>query len=353
MAAVANVFPFKATEYYISLIDWDDPNDPIRRIIVPHRAELTEDGHLDPSNEAANCVAPGVQHKYPHTALVLTTSNCAGFCRYCFRKRFFISGKHDGVQEEIAHDIDAALSYIANHSEITNVLLTGGDPLTLPTARIAYILSELRDIAHVGMIRIGTRVPVFNPHRILGDPELINVMKQVSTNQRRVYIVTHFDHPRELTDLSISAVAEFINHGIPVLNQHPILAGINDDPDTLIELYRELTAAGVATYYLFLVRPTIGNHVFEVPIVRAYQVLEEAKRRLSGIDKRLRLVMSHASGKIHVVGVDTEYIYLKYHRARDPEDEGRILICYRNDDAYWLDDLQPVHSSEHPGHWKH
>jgi KamA family protein len=342
LAKVEQVFPFKATEYYLSLIDWEDPNDPIRRIVIPEHNELELGGDLDPSDEKANSAAPGVQHKYPHTALLLASNNCAGLCRYCFRKRLFLKSGTGRQQAEVANDPQPALEYIAKHREITNVLLTGGDPLTLPNDKLRYLLEELREISHVGVIRIGTRTPVFNPQRITEDEELIRILKRVNTSERRVNIVTHFDHPRELTEESLSAVALLINNGLPVLNQHPILAGVNDDPDVLTRLYRELTSAGVANYYLFLVRPTAGNESFQVPITRAYEIYQQALSRLCGIGKRIRLVMSHATGKIQILRVDDDYIYTQYHRARNRDDEARMVIYRRDDNACWLDELQEV-----------
>jgi len=351
IAEIAKIFPFQATEYYLSLIDWDDPDDPIRRIVIPDPQELDAadtDRSFDPCNEAANFVAPGVQHKYPHTVLIVLTDVCGGLCRYCFRKRFFWDKAHDAHQgfdvamPEVAHDVEPALDYVRSHREITNVLLTGGDPLSMPTAKLAYVLSELRDMDHIGVIRIGSRMPVFNPQRILDDPGLLRAINSVNTNQRRVYIVTHFDHPREITEEAVACVAELINNGVIMLNQHPILAGVNDDVDVLVELYRDLTRIGVASYYVFITRPTIGNHIFQVPITRAYFLVDEAKKRLSGIDKRLRLVMSHASGKVSVVAVDDELIYLKYHRARNPDHDGQLVVYHRDDEACWLDDLVPA-----------
>lgn len=282
---------------------------------------------------------------------MLVADTCAGLCRYCFRKRLFWEDKQDIADgfnpgmDEVARDPQPALDYIANHPEITNVLLTGGDPLTLSTSRLAAILEELREIPHIKAIRIGSRTPVFNPYRVLNDPDLVKVIKRVSTNQRRVYLVVHFDHPRELTDVSTAAVAEFINNGIVVLNQHPILAGVNDDAEVLRELNHELASIGVAPYYLFLVRPTYGNEAFQVPITRAYDLMIQAGSGLSGIEKRQQLVMSHASGKIQVVGVDHQHIYLRYQRARNPEDCGKFMVFERNDEAYWLEDLTLVRTS--------
>ena len=353
LAEVASVFAFQAPEYYLSLIDWDDPADPIRRIIIPDPAELRHGGEFDPCDEAANFVAPGLQHKYSDTVLLLATDTCAGLCRYCFRKRLFVDDAdvlEHGADEtvpsnEVARNPGPALEYIRSHPGISNVLLTGGDVLTLGTTRLAALLEELREIPHIKVIRLGSRMPVFNPYRILNDPELVKTIRRVSTNQRRVYLVTHFDHPREITDLSSAAVAQFINHGIPVVNQNPILSGVNDDPGVLRELFSELNSIGVAPYYLFLVRPTFGNRDFQVPIARTFELLTEAEYGLSGLEKRVRLVMSHASGKIEVVGMDREYIYMRYQRARNYEDHGRFMVFERDDDACWLEDLDLVSSS--------
>jgi KamA family protein len=339
MAKVAEKFRFMASEYYLSLIDWEDPDDPIRRIIMPDAAEMVglADGDLDPCDEAANITAPGVQHKYLHTALLICNDECAGLCRYCFRKRIFTHGAH-----EVRRDIEPGLRYISEHPEINNVLLTGGDALWMPTDRLQYILEELRGISHVDIIRLGTKVPAYNPERILNDPDLIRVIKRVSTAQRRVYMMVHFDHPNELTDIATAAVAELVNNGLIVLNQHPILRGVNDDPAVLAELYHTLASLGVCPYYLFIVRPTAGNDHFQVPIVETFFILSEARKDLSGLDKRLRLVMSHSTGKIEIMGVDNDYIYMRYHRARFIEDEEKFMVFERNDNALWLEDLVPV-----------
>jgi lysine 2,3-aminomutase len=327
---------FRANDYYLGLIDWDDPRDPIRRLIVPLAEELDGWGRLDPSAEALVTVARGVQHKYPHTVLLLCNESCGGHCRYCFRKRIFMEGSAD-----ISLDVSEGLAYIARHPEVTNVLLTGGDPLRLSTPRLVSIMEALAAIPHVGIIRIGTKMPAFNPWRILGDPDLLEAIRANSGLRRRIYVITHFDHPRELTRPATEAVAALLDAGAICANQCPLIRGINDRPDALVELFRELSFMGCPPYYVFQCRPTVGNKPYAVPITEAFGIFDEARKDVSGLAKRARFVLSHETGKIEVLAVDAERIYMRYHRARDPEQEGRFLVFRRDDQAYWLDDLQP------------
>jgi L-lysine 2,3-aminomutase len=244
--------------------------------------------------------------------------------------------------DEVSVDVSAGLEYIARRPQVTNVLLTGGDPLLMSTRRLGRIIEGLRAIPHVQIIRIGSKMPAFDPWRISGDPALLDLFRRTSTPQRRIYLMAHFDHPRELTDPALEGLAAGLDAGLAIVNQNPIIAGINDHPEVLAELFRRLSFAGVAQYYLFQGRPTAGNKPFETTIVHSYRVVEEAKTRVSGLAKRARLVMSHESGKIEIIGVDRRHIYLRYHRAKDPRNEGRMLVCRRDDDACWLDDLVVV-----------
>ena len=159
---VAEFFPLKLTEHYVKLIDWNNPNDPLRKIAVPFEEELEEWGYLDPSNERKYTVAPGLQHKYRDTALFLIAPTCLGFCRFCFRKRLFIKEK-DLTGNEILLDLEEAFKYIEEHKEINNVLLTGGDPLVLPTEKLRMVIARLREIPHVKIIRIGTKALAYYP----------------------------------------------------------------------------------------------------------------------------------------------------------------------------------------------
>jgi len=334
---VAQRYAFRCTDYYLGLINWDDPHDPIRQLIIPREEELTDWGDLDASNEAGVTVDHGVQHKYPDTVLLLCNEVCGAYCRYCFRKRLFMNGN-----DEVTNDISAGLRYIEKHREVTNVLLTGGDPLLMSTRRLAEILDALRQIDHVRIIRIGSKLPAFDPWRVLDDAALQAVFRKASTPRRRVYLMAHFDHPRELTDAAIEGIACCIRNGVICVSQCPLVKGVNDDPDVLAKLYRKLSYIGCAPYYLFQGRPTAGNEPYEVPIVRGWEVFTEALSRGSGLIRRPRFVMSHASGKVEILAVDEERIYMRYHRAKDPADDGRFMIFKRDDDAFWLDQLTPA-----------
>lgn len=334
---VAERFPFRANDYYLGLIDWSDPNDPIRRLIIPSTRELSHWGELDASKEKAITVRRGVQHKYSSTVLLIVNEACPGYCRYCFRKRLFINRG-----DEAAYDIRPGLEYIRQHPEVSNVLLTGGDPLILPTHKLEKIVAALREIEHVRIIRIGSKMPAFNPFRIIHDDALVEMLRDYSWPDSRIYVMCHFDHPNELTDESREAVDRLMQAGTVCVNQNPIIRGVSDDPEVMSDLWNQLSYMGVPQYYVFQCRPTLGNEPYSVPIVEAYHKVEEAKKRCSGLAKRLKYGMSHESGKVEVVGVDHRHIYLKYHRAKHKVDEQRLLVCHRDDRARWLDQLKPV-----------
>lgn len=329
-------FSFRATDYYTGLIDWDNPRDPIRKLIMPGDEELVEFGSLDVSNEAANTVALGIQHKYRDTALMLVTDQCGGFCRYCFRKRLFSERGR-----ETLHDWRPAVDYIASHPEITDVLMTGGDPLSLPTDTLRQIVEGILSVPHIQTIRIGSKMPAFNPSRIYSDPALATLIAEVVSSGRSLYVMTHFDHPNELTPRAMAAVTALKDAGATCLNQCPVTAGINDDVGALAELLELTTAAGCPQYYLFQCRPTRGNAHFVVPLARSFQLVDEARNRVSGLSRRARFCMSHESGKIEVLGLDEQRLYARFHRAKNPEDSGRMMVFARDETASWLEDLVP------------
>lgn len=343
LGKVCEQFKFRANDYYLSLIDWDDPNDPIRRIIIPHVSELDEFGELDASDEESNYVVPGCQHKYTSTALLLCNEVCSGYCRFCFRKRLFMD-----ENDEVVNDVSEGIEYIRQNEQITNVLLTGGDPLVMSTRKLEKIIRPLRKIEHVNIIRIGTKVPAFNPYRIIDDHELPNMLTRYSTRHKRIYIMTHFNHHRELTDRACLALDMLLKAGTVICNQTPILKGINSSPEELEQLMRRLSDIGVNPYYFFQCRPTAGNIPYVLPLTEAFRVFEEAKQNVSGLAKRARLVMSHFLGKIELLGLTDHHMYLKFHRSRHSTDKGRFLIYHRDDNAYWLDDLVSVDETPHP-----
>ncbi|MHC4235978.1 MAG: KamA family radical SAM protein [Planctomycetota bacterium] len=340
---VAERYVFRANDYYLSLIDWDAPADPIKQLIIPREEELNDWGELDASNERAITVARGVQHKYPHTVLLLCNEVCGAYCRYCFRKRLFMD-----ENDEVTNDVSAGLAYIAGNREVRNVLLTGGDPLLMSTRRLVEIFEALSAIPHVRIIRIGSKMPAFDPYRVVSDSDLQEAFRKYSTPRKRIYLMAHFDHPRELTDLAVDGIDCFIRNGVICVNQCPLVKGVNDDAEVLAELFRELSYIGCPPYYLFQGRPTAGNEPYEVPIVRGHEIFREALRWGSGLARRARYVMAHATGKVEIVAVDDRHIYLRYHRARNAADRGRFMIYKRNDEAFWLDQLEPADESAAP-----
>ncbi len=330
---VEKKYIFRSNDYYNSLIDWNDPNDPLRRLVIPSLSELEEWGSLDASNEQKYTVAKGLEHKYKDTALILFNDICGAYCRYCFRKRLFIKGNDDTVR-----DLKEAVEYIKNHKEIQNVLITGGDPLVASTSKIEPLIKSLREIDHVGVIRIGTKMLSFNPYRVLDDEKFIEMLKKYSLPSKRIYIMAHFSHPKELTPQAIEAVDLILKAGAIINNQTPMIKGVNDSVEVMTQLFKKLVEIGVSPYYIFACRPTAGNKDYAVEIERAYEIFNEARCNVAGIASRAKFVMSHESGKVEVLGMDSDNIYFRYHRAAKESDCGKLLKYKRGKNAFWFDD---------------
>lgn len=301
--------------------------------MIPNEDELSDYGRWDASDEDTNYVVPGCQHKYGTTALLICSEVCGAYCRYCFRKRLF----RNDVKEAMS-DVEQGLQYISKTPEINNVLLTGGDPLILAAKKLDMILGRLREIDHVKIIRIGSKLPVFNPMRIYGDEELLQVIRKYSTPEKRIYIMAHVNHPREITEEALKAFQALHEAGAIVVNQTPVLKGINDDPDVLGELLDKLSWAGVTPYYFFVNRPVRGNKDFVLTLEEVYKIVEQAKAKTSGLGKRVRLVMSHTSGKIEILAIENGKAYLKYHQSRENQ-YGKFMVLDCPKDAAWFDDL--------------
>jgi KamA family protein len=264
---------------------------------------------------------------------MLLTNRCAAYCRFCFRKRLV------GVEtEEVLDDVDRGLAYIAEHREINNVLVSGGDPFILDTEILEHVLQGLNKLDHLRFIRFGTRTPVVLPSRILKDPSLIALLKKYSRPDRRLYIVTHFNHPNEFTDKSIKAVGELINAGVVVNNQTTLLKHIHDDPAVLAEVQNRLTEIGVNPYYVFQCRPVkrVKEH-FQFSLKRGFEIVEEARKQLNGVAKRFRYCMSHDTGKIEILGLQGSRMFFKYHQARDEARLGNLFSIDVDDTAGWLE----------------
>ena len=205
------------------------------------------------------------------------------------------------------------------------MLLTGGDPLLMSTRRLIEIFEAIREFDHVKIIRIGSKIPAFDPWRVQNDQALLAAFRKYSTPGQRIYLMAHFDHPRELTGPAVEGIDACLRNGVVCVNQCPLIKGINDDPATLAELYAKLSYMGCPPYYLFQGRPTAGNEPYEVPIVRGWEIFQEALRQGSGLAKRARYCMSHETGKVEILAVDDAFVYLRYHQAKDASGPRALL----------------------------
>ncbi|MBE0432021.1 KamA family radical SAM protein [candidate division WOR-3 bacterium] len=327
--------PMRITHHYLSLIDQSDPDDPLRKMIVPSADELNPLGQYDTSGELANTRMPGLQHKYAQTALILATNRCATYCRYCFRKRL-VGLKTD----EILHRFQDAVRYIEAHEEITNVLISGGDPMTLATDVIEHFLEKLSKIDHLRFIRFGTKVPVSLPDRIMQDQELLHILREYTLHHKTIVFVTHICHPHELSRKTVAAIAALKRASIVVSNQAVLLKGVNDTPEILAALQMSLLKVGVHPYYVFQCRPVkMAKQKFQLPLYRGLRVVEDTKELLSGPSKSFRYIMSHRTGKIEILGVLNGYMYFKYHQAKDPGDANKFFRRRLDRTSGWLDEM--------------
>lgn len=318
---VIDQYPMSITKYYLSLINKDDPHDPIAKMCLPSLSENALTGAFDTSGENENTVLPGLQHKYRHTALILSTNRCAMYCRYCFRKRMVGLDDHETLKE-----MAAAFAYVKEHREINNVLISGGDSLLNDNQVIKTYLENFSAMEHLDFIRLGTKIPVVLPQRISGDEELLDILNQYN-QKKRIYVVTQFNHVNEVTPAAIKCIESLQNAGIVVKNQSVLLRGVNDTPQALNLLWRRLTAIGVVPYYIFQCRPVRGvKSQFQVPIEAGVKIIEAAKALQNGQGKCLKYVISLPQGKIEILGRDDRGETLfRYHEAKDETLQGRII----------------------------
>ncbi len=268
------VFRMAITPYYLSLIDPSDKSDPVRMQCVPTIAETIACSNdlADPLNEEGDSPVPHVVHRYPDRVLLLVTYQCSMYCRHCTRRR--VVGERDGCISEKAFKI--ALDYIKKHTEIRDVLISGGDPLTMSTDRLESIISALREIPHVDIIRIGTRVPVVMPMRI--DDELLNMLKKYQP----IWINTHFNHPKEVTAEAGAACERIVNAGVPLGNQTVLLRGINDSAEILKTLFEKLVHYRVRPYYLYQCDLSVGISHFRTTVEEGVEIMHKLQGNISG-----------------------------------------------------------------------
>jgi lysine 2,3-aminomutase len=280
--------------YYFSLIDPDDPADPIRLQSVPSPLEAENPSGYeleDPLEEDKDSPVPGLTHRYPDRVLLVTTPNCSMYCRYCTRKRATLTR---GGWEGVSKDDERMIEYVRSHREIRDVIVSGGDPLTLPLGKLRFYLESLKVIPHVDVIRIGTRVPVTLPQRLY-DPELIDLL----SSAEKVYIQTHFNHPREITPEAASVCRRLLRAGMPINNHTVLMKGVNDDLATMRSLLRGLLRIKVRPYYLFHCDPVVGAGHFRTSVWKGLEIMEGLRGHMSGIGLPTYVVDSpHGGGKI-------------------------------------------------------
>ncbi|MDK2562013.1 lysine 2,3-aminomutase [Romboutsia sedimentorum] len=262
------------TPYYLSLIDVNNPNDPIRKQAIPTANELARsDADLDdPLHEDGDSPVPGLTHRYPDRALLLVTDQCSMYCRHCTRRRF--AGQKDGALP--FSQIDNAIEYIKNTPVIRDVLLSGGDALLMSDENLEYIISKLRQIPHVEIIRIGSRVPVVMPQRITDN--LVNMIKKYHP----IWINTHFNHPNEITQESKEACEKMANAGIPLGNQSVLLRGVNDCVHVMKKLVNDLVKIRVRPYYIYQCDLSNGIEHFRTPVSKGIEIIEGLRGHTSG-----------------------------------------------------------------------
>jgi len=267
-------FRMAITPHYFSLIDLNDPHDPVRLQCVPsvYETNFAKEDMADPLHEDTDSPAPGLTHRYPDRALLLITDQCAMYCRFCTRRRF--AGQMDDALP--IEQVETAIDYIARTPAIRDVLLSGGDSMLLPDDVLEHIIKRLRAIPHVEIIRFGTRLPVVLPQRITDD--LCNMLKKYHP----IWVNTHFNHPNEITEASIDACEKLANAGIPLGNQSVLLAGVNDCVHVMKDLVRQLTKNRIRPYYIYQCDLSLGLSHFRTPVAKGIEIIEGLRGHTSG-----------------------------------------------------------------------
>lgn len=300
------------TPHFFSLIDRNDPDCPIRRQVVPRIEEATTaaDEMLDPCGEDSSMPVPGLVHRYPDRVLLLVTDRCASYCRYCTRSRV-VSG---AGEQELTVDLEGAFSYLEKHSEVRDVLLSGGDPLLLSDAKLNAILTRLRKIPSIEFVRIGTRIPIFLPQRIT--PELVAMLR----THHPLWMSVHTNHPKELTQEVREALGRLADVGIPLGNQSVLLKGVNDRAEILKELFHKLLLCRVRPYYLYQCDLITGSAHLRTTIREGQDIMEQLRGYTTGYAVPTYVVDGPGGGgKIpvgpnYIVGMADDRVILKNYR---------------------------------------
>ncbi|OHD12763.1 MAG: lysine 2,3-aminomutase [Spirochaetes bacterium GWD1_27_9] len=271
--SLKDFFPLRVTPYYLSLIQKDNPNDPLRKTVVPIINEHIHSSveKEDPLNEDEHTPVEGIIHRYPDRVLFLVTGFCSTYCRYCTRSRLV---GHKNICN--IDCIENAISYIEKNTQIRDVIISGGDPLTLQDFEIEYILSKLRRIPHIEIIRIGTKVPVVLPQRITTN--LVNILKKYHP----LFMSIHFTHFNELTEETKQACERLADAGIPLGSQTVLLKDINDNVETMTKLMQGLLKIRVKPYYLYQCDPILGSSHFRTKVEKGLEIIKGLRGFTSG-----------------------------------------------------------------------
>ncbi len=389
MKVVANVLPFRVNQYVIDeLIDWRNiPDDPIFQLTFPQKGMLSMAdfeqmaevlrGNADrgliqqtandirkrlnphPAGQQllnvpliANEPLEGIQHKYRETVLFFPKQGqvCHSYCSFCFRWAQFIGDKELRFS---AKEAAYLYSYLRNHRNISDLLITGGDPMVMKTDHLAAYLDPLLapELEHVQTIRIGTKSLTFWPHRFVNDAdadELLRLLERIVKAGKHVTIMAHYDHWREMmTPIARQAIRRLRDTGVIIRTQAPLLNHINNDADTWAQMWREQVHMGMTPYYMFVERDTGARRYFEVPLARAWEVYREAIQKVSGLGRTARgPSMSAGPGKVEIQGVteiNTEKVFvLRFIQGRNPDWVQRPFFAKFDPDATWLDQLKPA-----------
>jgi lysine 2,3-aminomutase len=317
---VTSKYPLAITPYYLSLIKPFDKNDPVAKQAVPCFQEMAQSnmGSEDPLEEKRDSVVPGLVHRYPDRVLMVLTDVCPMLCRHCTRKREWQHGSWVRTPEEI----EAMLDYIRNNKSVRDVIISGGDPLTLSTERLEWVLSGLRKIKHVEIIRIGSRCPVVLPQRI--DDELCKMLSKYGP----IWLNTHFNHPNEVTPEAARACDRLLRCGVPVNNQTVLMRGINDSPEIQMRLSHSLLKIKVRPYYLFQCDEVQGTEHLRTPVETGINIIESMRGHTSGLGIPTFVIdLPQGGGKIPV---QPNYVLLQTKQDMIVRNYKGRIVCYRN-----------------------
>ncbi|MBL7124729.1 MAG: KamA family radical SAM protein [Dehalococcoidales bacterium] len=331
---VTKRYPLSVTPYYLSLINPDDPEDPIRKQVIPsfYEIALAGIGLEDPLEERRDSVVPGLVHRYPDRVLMVLTDICPVLCRHCTRKREW----HNGGWVRTPREVEAMLDYIRQHQDIRDVIISGGDPLTLSTQHLEGIISKIRRIPHVEIIRIGTRFPVVLPQRI--DAELCAMLSRYGP----IWLNTQFNHSREITPEAAVACDRLLRSGVPVGNQSVLLRGINDSVEMQTKLCHDLLRIKVRPYYLFQCDEVEGTEHLRTPVEVGIKIIEGMRGHTSGLAVPTFVIdLPQGEGKVplqpnYILAQTEEELLLRNYRGH--------LFHYRNPKAKAYPESTPVAS---------